>query len=85
MTLKNIDIERDDFMFMIDIDNIDKLGELTYKLSMLTFLQGLIVSDDYIEYGDGFETVFTYAASFCIRWVSSRALRRIPWKNSSGR
>ena len=31
---------------------------------MLTFLQGLIISDDYIEYGDGFETVFTYAREF---------------------
>lgn len=51
-------------MLSISIKNYDKLSELTLKLSMLTFLQGLIISDDYIEYGEGFESVFTYAREF---------------------
>ncbi len=51
-------------MLTIKIENLDKLYELFLKLSMLTFLQGLIVTDDYIDYGEGFEFVFNYAREF---------------------
>ena len=51
-------------MFAITIENIDKLNELVFKLSMLTFLQGFIVMDDYIECGEGFEFAFNYAREF---------------------
>lgn len=51
-------------MFAITIENIDKLNELVFKLLMLTFLQSFIVIDDYIECGEGFETVSNFARDF---------------------
>ncbi len=48
-------------MLKIDIKNLDELSELILNLSVTTFLQGLIVTDNYIDYGEEFNFIYCYA------------------------
>ena len=51
-------------MFKMKLSNVDKLDELCNELVAVTFLQGHIIIDDYIDYGEEFSFIYNYARQY---------------------
>ena len=62
-------------MLKISIENLDAVNELTMKIAALTFLQGQIVLDEYIDGADEYRFLYNYARVLLHDELSETVLR----------